>query len=331
MDAVWGWFVGLLVYDFSIYWRHRHHHRVNALWAVHGVHHAAEDFNFAAALRQALFQNVTGLLWILPLALIMPIEMFVGLVVFDYIYQFVQHTQYVPKLGPIEWIFNTPSHHRVHHGRQELYVDKNYGGILIIWDRLFGTFQEEQEEADFGITMPPNSLNAVWGNFVLWQDLARASAQTQGLWSKTKLWLGPPEATETIAGPLPRRIPAPLENDAIPEGRLRYVALSFMGGISLLSALPWIPAEALGLRLMLGGLVILSVVSAGALLEARPRARTLEGARLAAVSVLLLFLGLTAQAPIAAGALAVSLLSAAVGLGARAMVHAPVLESAADA
>merc|ERR1712185_263923 len=99
----------------------------------------------------------------------MPLKMFVGLVVFDYLYQFVQHTQYVPKLGPIEWIFNTPSHHRVHHGRQELYVDKNYGGILIIWDRLFGTFQEEQEEADFGITMPPNSLNAVWGNFVLWQ------------------------------------------------------------------------------------------------------------------------------------------------------------------
>jgi len=314
MDALWGWVVGLLAYDFASYWRHRHHHRVHALWAIHGVHHAAEDFNFAAALRQALFQNVSGWLWTLPLALFLPVPMFVGLVVFDYAYQFVQHTRYVPKLGPVEWVFNTPSHHRVHHGRQAQYVDKNYGGILIIWDRLFGTFAEEQEEPDYGITMPPNSLNAVWGNFVLWQDLLRASRQTPGLWNKARLWLGPPELTEVLAGPVPKRTPAPLENATIPTGRLRRVALGFLGGVAVLGALPWIPGGDVGLRLALGAVVVLTVVGSGGLLEERPWARWVEAVRLLVTVGLIGLLATTGQAPLALAGLVFCVLAAAVGL-----------------
>lgn len=323
IDTVWGWVVGLLAYDFASYWRHRHHHRVHALWAVHGVHHAAEDFNFAAALRQALFQNITGWIWLAPLALLMPLEMFVGLVVFDYLYQFVQHTQYVPKLGPIEWVFNTPSHHRVHHGRQAAYIDKNYGGILIIWDRLFGTFQEEYEQADFGITMSPNSLNPVWGNFILWSDLARASRQTPGIWNKLKLWLGPPEWTESLAGPVERRMPAPLENADIPEARLRYAAFAFMSGMPVLGALPWVMDESLAVRLVLGALALMATVAPGAVLEDRSWARGAEVLRVSGGLVAMIALAFLGVTPIAPAALALSLLGTAVGLGAAVAVRTP--------
>jgi sterol desaturase/sphingolipid hydroxylase (fatty acid hydroxylase superfamily) len=329
ITSAWGWLLGLLAYDFATYWRHRHHHRVHALWAVHGVHHAAEDFNFAAALRQALFQNVTGWIWMAPLALVMPMKMFIGLVVFDYLYQFVQHTQYVPKLGPIEWIFNTPSHHRVHHGRQEAYIDKNYGGILIIWDRMFGTFQEEFEEADFGITMPPNSLNPVWGNFILWGDLARASAQTPGVWNKLKLWLGPPEWTESLAGPLPHRVAQPLENEDIPEPRLRYAAMAFLSGMPVLGALPWVMDESWSVRILLGGIALLTAVTPGVLLEGRSWARRAEGLRLGLAFVAMVGLAMAGVAPVAVGALALALVGSTVGLGAAVLVPVPaVVESA---
>lgn len=314
-EAVWGWILGVLAFDFASYWQHRHHHRVHALWAIHGVHHAAEDFNFAAALRQAVFQNVTGWLWKAPLALLMPLEMFIGIVVFDYLYQFVQHTRYVPKLGPIEWVMNTPSHHRVHHGRQEKYIDKNYGGIFIIWDRIFGTFKEEEldDEPDYGITMPPNSLNPVWGNFVLWHDLRTASARTQGTWNKIKLWLGPPEWTEALAGPIESRVPAPLENDAVAPGRLRYAALAFFGGMPVLGALPWLPEDAWAARLALGALAVLSVVTPGALLEAKHWAKRAEIGRLLFAGLLLVVLTHGSAAPVVTLALGLVLLSAASG------------------
>ena len=320
MDSVWGWVVGLLAFDFATYWQHRHHHRIHALWAIHGVHHAAEDYNFAAALRQALFGNVTGWIWKAPLALLMPLQMFIIIVVFDYVYQFVQHTRYVPKLGPIEWVMNTPSHHRVHHGRQEKYIDKNYGGIFIIWDRLFHTFKEEDldDEPDYGITMPPNSLNPVWGNLVLWQDLRNASAKTPGIWNKAKLWLGPPEWTEQLAGPVEHRAPNPLENADVPVGRLRYAALTFMGAVPLLGALAWVPEDAWMTRMALAAVVVISVLTPAAILEGKawgPKVELLRivfaGGLLAAMAgtepaVVLGALGLVLMSAIA-GALAVAL------------------------
>ena len=309
MESVWGWFLGLLIYDFAGYWQHRHHHRIHALWAIHGVHHAAEDFNFGAALRQALFGNLTAWLWKAPLALVMPMKMFIGLVVFDYIYQFVQHTRYVPKLGPLEWVFNTPSHHRVHHGRQSAYLDKNYGGILIIWDRFFGTFEEEQEEPDYGITMPLNTLNPVWGNLALWDDLISASRRTTGWRNKLKLWFGPPEWIETLAAPLERRIPKPLENREVPQGRLLYVGLSYMGLPLLLGSLPWIASEAWELRLAMGFLAILAALTPGALLEEKAWARPAEQARLLLMTGLLAGVVVLGLSPVAAGALLLALAS----------------------
>ena len=147
-----------------------------------------EDFNLAAALRQPLFSHLYSWIYRLPLALFMPVDMFIILVVVDYLYQFVQHTQYVPKLGPIGWIFNTPSHHRVHHGRNEQYLDRNNVGMLIIWDRLFGTFQAEEEEADFGLIHPVGTVDPIWGNLVFWQRLVDATRRASDWLTRWLIW-----------------------------------------------------------------------------------------------------------------------------------------------
>lgn len=304
IDAIWGWVVGLLVYDFASYWRHRHHHEIGALWAIHGVHHAASDFNLAAALRQALFQNVTGWLWTAPLALVLPLEMFIGLAVFDYLYQFVQHTRYVPKLGPLEWVLNTPSHHRVHHGTEPEYLDKNYGGILIIWDRLFGTFTEEQAEPTYGLTKPLNDLNPVWGNFALWVDLCRASAGRSAR-DRIRVFSGSPGVVDEVAPGVVEREYRPLENDQIPPERLRYVAISYVGLPMLLGALAWVPEGDWPLRIALAAVVLLSALTPGGLLEERRWARPAELGRIVG---LVLTAAMALDHPVVLGGLGLSLL-----------------------
>ena len=285
VDAWWSWIIGLLLFDFANYWLHRHHHEVHFLWAVHGVHHAAEDFNLAAALRQAVFQKALGWLWRLPLALVMPARMFIGLVVFDFLYQFLQHTRYVPSLGPIGWVFNTPSHHRVHHGTNEKYLDRNYGGILIIWDRLFGTFQVEEEEPTYGVTRPLGSLNAVWGNLAFFSELVKASRTVTG-WPRLKLWLTGPARFTELAPQHPWH-PEPIHHDADVPLRVRgYVIVSALSIPPLLSWMlltgstwPWLAQAGVVV------LIIASVAIVGALLEQRSWAAPAEAARLLLATV----------------------------------------------
>ncbi len=183
------WVIGMLGVDLMFYWWHRASHVVNTLWAVHGVHHQSEDFNLAVALRQPAFEPITWFFFYIPLALLgVSPEIYIASYAVDRLYQFYIHTELVDKLPrPIEWLFNTPSHHRVHHGVQDQYLDKNYGAILIIWDRMFGTFEEEGERVVYGTTVPINSYNPVWGNlqyFVHMADLARRATR----W-RDKLWV----------------------------------------------------------------------------------------------------------------------------------------------
>ncbi len=271
-DAAWGWLLGLVVYDFASYWAHRHHHEVGFLWAIHGAHHAAEDFNLAAGLRQATFQNVFKWLWKLPLALVLPVPMFIGLIVFDYLYQFLQHTQYVPKLGPLEWVLNTPSHHRVHHGRDPKYIDRNYGGILIVWDRLFGTFQEEEEAPDYGVTDPLHTYNAVWANLAFYARLADASRRARGF-EKVRLWLAGPAALPKVDQPPspPPPAPRPIQGYVLASALLVPPLL----GVLLLFGEGWPLAARTGLAMWL----VVATVTAGALLEGRRWAAPLDAAR----------------------------------------------------
>src|SRR5687767_8322412 len=174
--AVWAWVVCFLGVDFLYYWFHRVSHESNLPWGAHIVHHSSEEFNLAVALRQGAFQPFFSWLFYLPLAWIgFPPAMLLVCSSLDTLYQFWIHTRAIDRLGPLEWVFNTPSHHRVHHGCNPRYIDKNYAGTLIVWDRMFGSFEPEQEEVVYGVTKPVRSWNPLWVHFAHWADLAKRS------------------------------------------------------------------------------------------------------------------------------------------------------------
>ena len=189
---IWG--VGLLAVDFAYYWWHRASHVVNVLWAVHAVHHQSEDFNLAVALRQPAFEPITWFFFYIPIALLgVPTEVFVAAYGLDLLYQFFIHTELVDRLPrPLEWLLNTPSHHRVHHGVQAQYLDKNYGGILVVWDRLFGTFEPEDERVVYGTTVPLASYNPVWCNLQYFEHMARLARKATRLRDKLWVWVAHP-------------------------------------------------------------------------------------------------------------------------------------------
>jgi hypothetical protein len=292
MDSLWAWALALLVYDLTSYWAHRHGHEINAMWSVHAVHHAAEDFNLAAALRQPLFSHLYTWVYRLPLALFMPTEMFVGLVIIDYLYQFILHTQYVPRLGPIGWLLNTPSHHRVHHGRDEKYMDRNYGGMLIIWDRLFGTFQPEEETPDYGITDPVGTLDPIWGNLVFWSRMIDATRRAPDMRTRIAVWLRGPGEQAALPMKRPRSATSVVSVDeSVPMRTCIYILAHAMLALPALPALIyfgqlWGPVVQLGLA----GFILISTSGLVALIEKRSWARGLEGFRLLALVLGLLWL-----------------------------------------
>ncbi|MCT8864684.1 sterol desaturase family protein [Shewanella xiamenensis] len=209
--AVFGWklfdiqmgpfsFVLLMIaQDFCYYWFHRASHRVRWMWAAHVVHHSSENMNFSTAFRQSLMYPFAGM-WVfwLPLVILgFDPNWVVFVVLLNLGLQFFVHTQAVRKLGPLEWLFNTPSHHRVHHGRNPQYIDKNYAGILIIWDKLFGTFVPEEETVIYGITKPVNSFNPIKVTFSEWRDMF-SDVTTKGLSfsERLKLLFAPPASQQ---------------------------------------------------------------------------------------------------------------------------------------
>lgn len=170
------WIILFIAVDFCYYWAHRMSHEINLLWGGHVVHHQSEDYNLSVALRQSSLQVIWTFSFYLPLAVI-------GFNTLDFalmsalttLYQFWIHTETIGKMGAFEWMFNTPSHHRVHHGRDPKYIDRNHAGVFIVWDKMFGTFQAEEEKPTYGITKPVNSWNPVWANVehyhFMWQQL----------------------------------------------------------------------------------------------------------------------------------------------------------------
>lgn len=158
--------------DLAYYWSHRLGHEVNLFWTGHVVHHQSEEYNLSVALRQGSFQKLL-LFWVyLPLAMIgFPPEWFVVSMGFNLLYQFWIHTELVGNMGVLEYVLNTPSHHRVHHGRNPKYIDKNHAGVFIIWDRMFGTFQKEEERPTYGITRPLNTFNPVMAHVQPFKNL----------------------------------------------------------------------------------------------------------------------------------------------------------------
>jgi sterol desaturase/sphingolipid hydroxylase (fatty acid hydroxylase superfamily) len=191
----WYWVVLFFADDFSYYWFHRISHHVNYFWASHVVHHSSQHYNLAAALRQTWTGNATGafLFWAwMPLVGFHPIWI-LFMQQISLIYQFWIHTETVHKLpAPVEFIFNTPAHHRVHHGSDLKYLDKNHAGILIIWDRLFGSFQPEEDRPVYGLTKNIESNNPALIAFKTWGELFRNALASGSLKNGLLYFIKPP-------------------------------------------------------------------------------------------------------------------------------------------
>lgn len=191
LDSLWVWAFAFVAYDFSYYWFHRMSHEINVLWAGHVVHHQSEEYNLTTALRQTS-GGFFGFIFYLPMALIgIDPYMLVTVGSLNLIYQFWVHTRHINRLPAwYEAIFVTPSHHRVHHAQNPLYMNKNHGGVFILWDKWFGTFQAEldNEPVIFGITKPLASWNPIWANLDTYWALAKDSWRTERWQDKIAVW-----------------------------------------------------------------------------------------------------------------------------------------------
>jgi alkylglycerol monooxygenase len=188
-----GFVLALIFYDFCYYWHHRAGHEVALFWAAHVVHHQSQDYNLSTALRQTSSGALLGWVFYIPMALAgVPPEVFGIVALIDLLYQFWVHTEHVPKLGWFDRWFCSPSNHRVHHAVNDAYLDKNYGGILILWDRLFGSFKEENEPCVYGTRSPLNSWNPLWANVEVYAALLKDAWHTRRWADKLRVFLKPP-------------------------------------------------------------------------------------------------------------------------------------------
>ncbi len=196
-DAFWtawyGWLLALVFYDLCYYALHRAGHEVAVFWAAHAVHHQSQDYNLSTALRQTSSGALLGWIFYLPMALAgVPPLVFGVVALVDLLYQFWVHTEHVPKLGWFDRWFCSPSNHRVHHAVNDSYVDRNYGGILVVWDRMFGSFHEEGERCVYGTRSPLNSWDPLWSNAEVYWALAKDSWHARSWADKLRVWFKPP-------------------------------------------------------------------------------------------------------------------------------------------
>lgn len=188
-----GWLLALVFYDFCYYWLHRAGHEVAVFWAAHVVHHQSQDYNLSTALRQTSSGALLGWIFYLPMAIAgVPPLVFGVVALVDLLYQYWVHTEQVGKLGWFDRWFCSPSNHRVHHAVNDRYLDRNYGGILIVWDRMFGSFREEDEKCVYGTRAPLESWDPLWSNLEVYWALAKDSWHARSWRDKLRVWIKPP-------------------------------------------------------------------------------------------------------------------------------------------
>ncbi|MGB9340475.1 MAG: sterol desaturase family protein, partial [Polyangiales bacterium] len=197
----WSWILLLFAEDFCYYWFHRLHHEVRTLWAAHVNHHSSTHYNLTTALRQSWTTPFTGFLFWAPLPLLgFPIEMILIQKSISLLYQYWLHTELIDRLGWFELLFNTPSHHRVHHGRNPIYLDRNHAGIFIVWDKIFGTFEPETEAVDYGLTKNIHTFNPVRIAFHEWASMLRDAWNAKSWRGRLGYFVMPPGWTEDGSG-----------------------------------------------------------------------------------------------------------------------------------
>lgn len=279
-DALWVWVIALIAYDFCYYWVHRCGHEVELMWASHQVHHSSEYFNLSTALRQTSTGVLFSWPFYLPMALLgVPPVVFAVVALIDLLYQYWVHTELVGRLGVLDRILVTPSNHRVHHGQNDYCIDRNYGGIFIIWDRLFGTFAEERDEEPviYGIRKPLNSFNAIWGNLNVFSDLWRRSRNASNLWQAIQVWFARPTTVAALQH-------EPIHHERFKSQAPRRLQIYVLVQYALLAVIAtyfFAIAETLNSLARAGYAlwIIGSIWSLGALLEQSTYSKKLEGSR----------------------------------------------------
>jgi len=241
--SIWVWLGALLAYDFLYYWLHRMGHEMAVLWAAHVIHHQSEEYNLSTALRQTSSGFLLGWLFYMPMALAgVPPLVFVVVGLIDLLYQYWVHTQQIGKLGWFDYWFCSPSNHRVHHAVNEVYLDKNYGGILIIFDRIFGTFQEELDEQPcvYGTRDALLSFNPIVANLQVYRRLIGKTWRARGL-DRARVWVKAAHWQPASWGPMPEDNYDPyakkLYRPEVSPGRLKLAVAVF---IAMLGATTWL-------------------------------------------------------------------------------------------
>ena len=194
---IWAlWIITFILIDFIFYFYHRISHRSRFLWAIHMSHHSSEEMNFFVSFRQAWLGPISKIpfFMLLPLIGLDPTMIAVAGVI-STLWGVIGHTQVINKLGPLEWVFNTPSHHRVHHGSNLQYIDKNYGNLLIIWDRFFGTFEPENEPVKYGMVKNVNTFNPFKITLMGWQEIILDMKNSKSSREAMTHFFGPPKTS----------------------------------------------------------------------------------------------------------------------------------------
>lgn len=289
------WVFAFVLYDLCYYWYHRAGHVIGLFWASHVVHHQSEEFNLTTALRQPGTGDFLGWIFYMPLALCgVPIPVFAVVGVAQLFYQFWPHTRLIGKMGVFDRLVQTPSNHRVHHAQNDIYLDKNYVGVFMIWDHLFGTYQDELEEEPciYGIRGQLQSWNPVWANFHYYWAMAKDSWRAENWLDKGKVWFAHPGwRPADVAASYPKKAYDPRRDferfDPERPGALSlYVLAQFVVLMAMTSQfLSLLPLQAKLVNLTYFGFIIFSLVALGGLLENRRDFWIVESARLAMASL----------------------------------------------
>lgn len=297
--SLWVWVSGLVLYDFLYYWLHRMGHEVNILWAAHVVHHQSEEYNLSTALRQTSTGGLLGWIFYLPMAVLgYPLQVFVVIALIDLLYQFWVHTEQIGKLGWFDRVFCSPSNHRAHHATNDRYLDHNYGGILILWDRLFGTFVEEddRDRPVYGTRSPLRSWNPLWANLEVYWATAVDAKRARRWRDKLQIWFRRPgwrPSDVAIRHPGPDYdIGREIYNPPMSTALAIYCLLQFALLLGMATHFLGLAAHAsLGVLLAYALYMVASLSVIGALMESRRAAFWLEGARTLLTGVLPLLFG----------------------------------------
>lgn len=282
----WVWVLLILTTDLVWYWYHRLGHTINFFWAAHIVHHQSEEFNLTVSARITVFQAlIRNIFWcIIPFIGFHP-AMVIAVLLIHGTYSFFTHTQLIGKLGWLEHIFITPSLHGVHHASNEKYLDKNYGDVFVFWDKLFGTFQREEEKPKYGLTHPIQSYSFLWQHFHYYLEIAEACKRAKGFQAKVRIIFGSPAQLDQEIRPLLEK--RYLQQKAVTSYRFKFRTYLDLQLTLCIALLTFITAAYTGLapydKLFIVAFILLTLINCGALMEQRKWIYYLECIRLIVV------------------------------------------------